>query len=104
MTEADGSPGEWHLRLFAPEQPDFNWGSPDVRREFEDVLRFWFDRGVDGIRIDSAALLCKDAALPDVAADALPGPAHPYSDRIGAARAFGQLPALAAALAADGPA
>ena len=44
------------------------------------MLRFWFDRGVDGFRIDSAALLCKDAALPDVADDEAPGPAHPYSD------------------------
>jgi alpha-glucosidase len=35
-------------------------GPPDVRAEFEDILRFWFDRGVDGIRIDSAALLIKD--------------------------------------------
>ena len=61
VTEPDGSPGEWYLHLFAPEQPDFNWGSADVRRDFEDVLRFWFSRGVDGIRIDSAALLCKDA-------------------------------------------
>ena len=57
VAEADGSPGEWYLHLFAPEQPDFNWGSTDVRREFEDVLRFWFYRGADGIRIDSAALL-----------------------------------------------
>ena len=81
VTEADGSPGEWYLHLFAPAQPDFNWDSPDVRREFEDVLRFWFARGVDGIRIDSAALLCKDAALPDVAGPQPPGPAHPYSDR-----------------------
>jgi alpha-glucosidase len=81
VTEADGSPGEWYLHLFAPEQPDFNWDSADVRREFEDVLRFWFARGVDGIRIDSAALLCKDAALPDVTGDQPPGPAHPYTDR-----------------------
>ena len=81
VLEADGSPGEWYLHLFAPEQPDFNWDSPDVRREFEDVLGFWFGRGVDGIRIDSAALLCKDAALPDVAGTEPPGPAHPYSDR-----------------------
>ena len=81
VVEPDGSPGEWYLHLFAPEQPDFNWGSVDVRRDFEDVLRFWFSRGVDGIRIDSAALLCKDAALPEVAADLPPGPTHPYTDR-----------------------
>jgi alpha-glucosidase len=81
VTEADGSPGEWYLHLFAPGQPDFNWDSADVRGEFEDVLRFWFSRGVDGIRIDSAALLCKDAALPDLPADQPPGPAHPFTDR-----------------------
>ncbi|MET8051891.1 glycoside hydrolase family 13 protein [Streptosporangium sp. NPDC005286] len=52
--------GQWYLHLFAPEQPDFNWANPEVVEEFHDVLRFWFDRGVDGIRIDSAALLVKD--------------------------------------------
>jgi alpha-glucosidase len=73
----DGTPGEWYLHLFAPEQPDFNWGNPEVRAEFEDILRFWFDRGVDGIRIDSAALLTKDPALPDTE----PGDPSPYTDR-----------------------
>jgi alpha-glucosidase len=53
-TDPDGTPGEWYLHLFAPQQPDVNWSHPDVRAEFEDVLRFWFDRGVGGIRIDSA--------------------------------------------------
>jgi alpha-glucosidase len=81
VTEPDGSAGEWYLHLFAPEQPDFNWGSADVRLDFEDVLRFWFSRGVDGIRIDSAALLCKDDALPDVSGSEVPGPDHPYMDR-----------------------
>jgi alpha-glucosidase len=81
VAAADGEPGEWYLHLFAPEQPDYNWANPQVRTEFEDVLRFWFDRGADGIRIDSAALLTKDAALPEVAPDAPPGPRHPYSDR-----------------------
>jgi alpha-glucosidase len=81
ISEPDGSYGEWYLHLFAPEQPDYNWASREVRTEFEDVLRFWFDRGADGIRIDSAALLTKDAALPEVAPDEPPGPRHPYSDR-----------------------
>ncbi|TCC04035.1 glycoside hydrolase family 13 protein [Kribbella soli] len=52
--------GEWYLHLFAPEQPDFNWRNPEVVEEFQDILRFWLDRGVDGIRIDSAAVLFKD--------------------------------------------
>jgi alpha-glucosidase len=81
VTEPDGSPGEWYLHLFAPEQPDFNWESPDVRAEFEDVLRFWFDRGVDGIRIDSAALPAKDPALPDTDPDDPVGSVAPFTDR-----------------------
>jgi alpha-glucosidase len=52
--------GEWYLHLFAAGQPDFNWDNPEVRTEFLDVLRFWLDRGVDGIRIDSAAVIVKD--------------------------------------------
>ncbi|MFL6051526.1 MAG: alpha-amylase family glycosyl hydrolase, partial [Actinoallomurus sp.] len=46
--------GEWYLHLFAPEQPDLNWENPEVREEFERVLAFWFDRGVDGLRVDVA--------------------------------------------------
>ena len=68
------------MHLFAPGQPDFNWDSPKVREEFEDVLRFWFDRGVDGFRIDSAALLIKDASLADFDLADPPFP-HPFSDR-----------------------
>ena len=74
--------GEWYLHLFAPEQPDLNWTHPDVWAEHEDVLRFWFDRGVAGVRIDSAALLVKDPDLADEVADAAPGE-HPYMDRDG---------------------
>ena len=60
-----------------PEQPDFNWANPEVRAEFEDILRFWFDRGVDGIRIDSAALLTKDPRC----RIRLPAGQSPYTDR-----------------------
>ncbi|MDQ1570266.1 MAG: alpha-glucosidase [Actinomycetota bacterium] len=79
-TGADGTPGEWYLHLFTPEQPDLNWNHPDVRRMHEDVLRFWFDRGVAGVRIDSAALLVKDPALPEVPDVVAPGE-HPNTDR-----------------------
>ncbi|MFD5142276.1 glycoside hydrolase family 13 protein [Streptomyces sp. NPDC058401] len=65
VTEADGTPGEWHLHRFAPEQPDFNWENPEVHAEFESILRFWLDRGVDGFRIDVADNLVKDPELPD---------------------------------------
>jgi alpha-glucosidase len=57
--------GDWYLHLFAPEQPDLNWNHPDVRAEYDGVLRFWLDRGVDGIRVDVAHALVKAPGLPD---------------------------------------
>ncbi|WP_026453436.1 glycoside hydrolase family 13 protein, partial [Saccharomonospora iraqiensis] len=60
------SDGQWYLHLFDPAQPDLNWQHPDVHAEFEDILRFWLDRGVDGFRIDVAHGLVKADGLPDV--------------------------------------
>jgi alpha-glucosidase len=59
IREPDGKPGQWYLHLFAPEQPDLNWVNPEVRAEFDSVIRFWLDRGVDGFRIDVAHGLAK---------------------------------------------
>ncbi|WNV89236.1 glycoside hydrolase family 13 protein [Umezawaea sp. Da 62-37] len=81
-TNSDGTPGEWYLHLFAPQQPDLNWNHPDVRREHEDVLRFWFDRGVSGIRIDSATMPVKDESFPALVGEQAPGQ-HPFVDRDG---------------------
>ena len=85
VTEADGTPGQWYLHLFASEQPDRNWEHPDVAAEFEQTLRFWFDRGVDGFRIDVAHSLFKAAGLPDL--DGLTWeattPSHPHWDQPG---------------------
>ncbi len=58
--------GQWYLHLFDSSQPDFNWANPKVEQFFHDVLRFWFDRGVDGFRVDVAHSLVKDPALPDI--------------------------------------
>ncbi|WP_149182025.1 glycoside hydrolase family 13 protein [Streptomyces sp. TRM49041] len=58
--------GQWYLHLFAPEQPDLNWENDAVRAEFESVLRFWLDLGVDGFRIDVAHGMVKAAGLPDI--------------------------------------
>jgi alpha-glucosidase len=74
--------GEWYLHLFAPEQPDLNWTDPAVWAEHEDVLRFWFDRGVAGVRIDSAGLLVKDPELSEESAERAAGE-HPFTDRDG---------------------
>ncbi len=82
----DEKSGQYYLHLFAPEQPDLNWWEPSVHQEFEGILRFWFDRGVDGFRIDVADLLYKAHRLPNSPPGKAPpaGAAGPnYEFRIG---------------------
>ncbi|MDO5700004.1 MAG: glycoside hydrolase family 13 protein [Bowdeniella nasicola] len=66
--DAPSSPWEddrhYYLHLFDSTQPDLNWENPDVLSSFEQILRFWLDRGVDGFRIDVAHGLVKDPSLP----------------------------------------
>jgi alpha-glucosidase len=57
--------GQWYLHLFDTAQPDLNWRNPVVIAEFEGILRFWLDRGVDGFRVDVAHGLIKQDGLPD---------------------------------------
>ncbi len=61
--------GQWYLHLFDPTQPDLNWENEEVRAEFDDIFRFWLDRGADGFRIDVAHGLVKDPAYPDIDVD-----------------------------------
>jgi alpha-glucosidase len=64
VSEPDG-PGQWYYHLFAAEQPDFNWDNPAVLGEFDRILGFWLDRGVDGFRIDVSDALIKDVGWAD---------------------------------------
>lgn len=66
--------GQWYVHLFDSSQPDLNWENPVVRAEFEDILRFWLDRGADGFRVDQPHAMAKELGLPD----------HPYVDEAGA--------------------
>ena len=66
--------GQWYVHLFDSSQPDLNWENPVVRAEFEDILRFWLDRGVDGFRVDQPHAMGKEPGLPD----------HPYVQEAGA--------------------
>ena len=66
--------GQWYCHLFDSSQPDLNWENPVVREEFEDILRFWLDRGVDGFRVDQPHAMAKAVGLPD----------HPYVEEAGA--------------------
>ena len=73
-TNTDGTPGQWYLHLFDSSQPDLNWDNPKVQEAFEEILRFWLDRGVDGFRVDQPHAMGKAAGLPD----------HPDVERAGA--------------------
>jgi alpha-glucosidase len=100
VTEADGRPGQWYLHLFTPEQPDLEWSNPEVQDEFTETMRFWFDHGIDGFRIDVAHGLVKAAGLPDVGSTAWPpvdGETvdHPHWDRDGVHEIYRQWRALA---------
>jgi alpha-glucosidase len=61
----DERSGQYWLHLFLPAQPDLNWANSAVRREFERILTFWLERGVDGFRIDVAHALVKDPEMRD---------------------------------------
>ena len=61
---ADGD-AQWYLGTFTPHQPDFDHTNADVQKMFSDVLAFWFDRGVEGFRVDAISPVGKDPALPD---------------------------------------
>jgi alpha-glucosidase len=66
VTEPDGRPGQWYLHSFDATQPDFNWADESVAAMFDDVLTTWFDRGIDGFRIDVAYAMVKHPDLPDL--------------------------------------
>jgi alpha-glucosidase len=63
--EYDARRRRYYLHQFAIEQPDLDWWNPDLRDEFDRILRHWFDRGVAGFRIDVAHALIKDRELRD---------------------------------------
>ncbi|MFA7603602.1 MAG: alpha-amylase family glycosyl hydrolase [Novosphingobium sp.] len=63
--EFDARTGQYYLHAFLKEQADLNWRNPQVRAAMLDVLRFWFDRGVDGFRIDVLWHCIKAQGLPD---------------------------------------
>ncbi|MBO9714196.1 alpha-amylase family glycosyl hydrolase [Sphingomonas sp.] len=63
--ELDPVTGQYYYHAFLKQQPDLNWRNPAVRAAMLDVLRFWFERGVDGFRIDVLWHMIKHAGFPD---------------------------------------
>ncbi|HEV8624989.1 MAG TPA: alpha-amylase family glycosyl hydrolase [Acidimicrobiia bacterium] len=82
----DPASGQYYLHNFLATQPDLNWWSEDVRGEFDRILRFWFDRGVAGFRIDVCHAIVKDRELRDNP-PAEPGD-HPYVFNFGQRKVY----------------
>jgi alpha-glucosidase len=61
----DQATGQYYLHSHMSSQPDLNWRNPDVREAMLDVLSFWLERGVDGVRVDVAHMLMKDPLMRD---------------------------------------
>lgn len=66
VIDEDGTPEQWYLHLFAPQQPDLNFDDPEVLDDLRTTMRFWLDRGIDGFRIDVSHGMAKPAGLPDM--------------------------------------
>jgi alpha-glucosidase len=74
--EWDDKTSQYYYHGFLAEQPDLNWRNPEVRKAMYNIMRFWFDRGVDGFRVDALWHLIKDKRLRD-------NPVNPdYTDKM----------------------
>ncbi|EFQ25047.1 alpha amylase [Colletotrichum graminicola] len=64
--EWDETTGEYYLHLFAKEQPDLNWENEETREAiYDNAMRFWLDKGVDGFRIDTVNMYSKGVEFKD---------------------------------------
>ncbi|MEE4409828.1 MULTISPECIES: glycoside hydrolase family 13 protein [unclassified Serratia (in: enterobacteria)] len=64
--QKDDKTNQYYLHYFSRQQPDLNWDNPKVRQELYDMLRFWLDKGVSGLRFDTVATYSKIPGFPDL--------------------------------------
>ncbi|TYS70804.1 alpha,alpha-phosphotrehalase [Sutcliffiella horikoshii] len=69
----DDKTGQWYLHLFDVTQADLNWENEEVRKQVYDMMTFWFEKGVDGFRLDVINLISKDQSFPDDDGSVPPG-------------------------------
>ena len=65
----DSLTDSYYLHYFSVKQPDLNWENPKVREEIFKMMRFWFDKGVDGFRMDVIPFISKDTTFPELPAE-----------------------------------
>jgi oligo-1,6-glucosidase len=63
--QLDEATGEYYLHLFSKKQPDLNWESPALRNELHQLMKFWLDKGVDGLRLDVISAISKQTDFSD---------------------------------------
>jgi oligo-1,6-glucosidase len=61
----DETTDEYYLHLFSRKQPDLNWENPTLRKELHELMKFWLDKGVDGLRLDVISAISKLTDFPD---------------------------------------
>ncbi|WP_462410689.1 alpha,alpha-phosphotrehalase [Neobacillus sp. Marseille-QA0830] len=61
----DEKTGQYYLHLFDVTQADLNWENERVREKVYEMMKFWFEKGVDGFRLDVINLISKDQHFPD---------------------------------------
>ena len=62
----DEATKSYYLHYFSQKQPDLNWENPKLRQEMYSMLKFWFDKGVDGFRMDVIPFISKDTTFPPI--------------------------------------
>ncbi|WKV09592.1 alpha-glucosidase [Thermoanaerobacterium sp. CMT5567-10] len=63
--EYDEATDMYYLHCFAKKQPDLNWENEKVRKEVQDIVKWWLDKGIDGFRMDVINMISKDQRFPD---------------------------------------
>lgn len=56
----DEGSGQYYLHLFDVTQADLNWENEEVRQKVYEMMNYWFEKGVDGFRLDVINLISKD--------------------------------------------
>lgn len=59
------SRGQYYLHCFSKEQPDLNWENPILREKIYEMMKWWFDVGIDGFRMDVISLISKRPDYPE---------------------------------------
>lgn len=64
--EYDAKTGQYYFHLFSKKQPDLNWNNKDVRKAVFDMMNWWFDKGIDGFRVDAITHIKKTFEAADL--------------------------------------